>query len=58
MSTEFSKLSLVKKVFFPQLSRKHEDQGKNNLNKLSWSKARLQNLEQFFSFKIGFFGSA
>ena len=30
---------------------------KNNLNKLSWSKARLQNCEQFFSFKIGFFAS-
>ena len=31
---------------------------KNNLNKLSWSKARLQNFEQFFPFKIGFFASA
>ena len=31
---------------------------KNNLNKLSWSKTRLQNFEQLFSFKIGFFASA
>ena len=31
---------------------------KNNLNKWSWSKASLQNFEQFFSFKIGFFASA
>ena len=30
----------------------------NNLNKLSWSKAHLQNFEQFFPFKIGFFVSA
>ena len=31
---------------------------KNNLNKLSGSKACLQNFEHFFSFKIGFFASA
>ena len=31
---------------------------KNNLSNWSRSKARLQNFEQFFPFKIGFFASA